>query len=159
MRHYKRQIVKRSDKRTCRTCNADISQYRENAKYCSRRCWTSSHTRYRIKRDPICRKCGQPVYGRRLVCDGCLIPKKSTWQSYIKNAKTLDEKMRRLERKKQAIYKHKHMVRAANAVYRELNGKPAKPVSPVSRTERSRQDYATYVAMREMNLLPRRNEL
>ena len=80
-----------------------------------------------------CRKCSQPILPPRFLCDTCKQPRKS-WHrkgySYVGSAKTLDDRIERQERINQHAKKQKRMVRAANAVYRELQGKPEKPSRP-----------------------------
>lgn len=125
-------------KKFCQTCNADISWRRLSALYCSRKCVISAqHAQEReIARTRIwlCRKCGQPVLPRRFVCDECLSPRKKGGHrkgySYINEAKTFEERIARIERRKQSTKEHNKLVRAANQVYRELQGKTKNPSLP-----------------------------
>jgi hypothetical protein len=216
----------------CRTCGTNIAGTHKS-RYCSECC-----PKYQPKLLWCCRRCGQPVPIRRLVCDRCLSPRKTGWPSYRKKARTLEERIALIERQKQSNKKHNRLVHAAYSIYCELQDKP-KPLkksplpaptcvvcgitltnfrkrilcgsqlcqadrererwvcyysgyplratprmiaakaagikigqfrdpkpdkrqrqrSPRTDRSRSRREYAVYLAMRKMNLLPKENEL
>jgi predicted nucleic acid-binding Zn ribbon protein len=115
--------------RSCRVCGTDISWRFGNARYCGEQCsntWTTMRARERKPRR-TCRQCGETIPSRRFLCDGCvIIEKKKHSSSYVKSAKTFEERLARIARTKQAVKKHNALVRAANQMYCELRGKTKK---------------------------------
>lgn len=128
LKHIFRQKLSRASKRPnrfCRACGADVS-WRRRALYCDSACRLRY---YKPIHGRCCRKCGKSIPSSRFVCDPCLIPpkRKSGWRSYDKNPPSFEEGLRRMTRRRQAIKRHKEMVKAAYAVYRELQGRIEKP--------------------------------
>ena len=113
-------------KRVCRVCGADISYRRTNVKYCGMECRAARARELKPKIERVCRKCGEPILSPRWVHDQCLSPRKN----YIKDAKTLDERLRRKKIVRRSLRKHKRLVRAAYQVFRELEGTYGKPQKP-----------------------------
>lgn len=74
-KHRNRRARERAarESRFCPTCDAKIIG-RGQKRYCSRRCWQTAHP----AAPRLCLRCSEPISSPRLVCDECLLPKKTT---------------------------------------------------------------------------------
>lgn len=81
-----------------------------------------------FKRIHFCRECGEtiPIPGR-LVHDECRKQaERNNNYNYIANAKTLDERLARIDKQKRNYNKRNAIISAANQIYRELQGETKK---------------------------------
>jgi hypothetical protein len=126
---------KRKDKR-CRRCNANISQRRGSAIYCSNNCreiaYLARQREITRTRTRLCRKCRHPISRPRIVCDQCLSlsKKASGWKAYLNGTNvSLEQQIQRQAAKRRAKKKHITTIRAAYIAFRELCGEYGQPLS------------------------------
>ena len=112
--------------RSCRACGTDISGRHGKTQYCSKECLAKARTIPRT-----CRKCSEPIPSHRHLCDQCKSTPKPS-RNWVRQAKTIDEQIRRRTIVRRNARKRTQLQRAAYSVYRQLIGEYGKMSSPNS---------------------------
>lgn len=125
---YKRRRASQEKMQSCHVCGTVLPLWKH--KYCSAACSSSARKeKAKTKAERTCRKCGTGIPRYRQLCEPCRLKPKPK-RNWIRDAKTVEESIRRIAIQKAAKHKRNRLIRAANAIYCELQGKSRKPPLP-----------------------------